>query len=343
MKKVAVIFGGMSSEHDVSIISGKSVLKNIDKQKYDVTPVYIDKSGIWYSYDVTLDFNEEKLNKISNILEYLKQFDVVFPVLHGLYGEDGTIQGMLKILNIPFVGCDVLSSSISMDKVYTKMAFEKADLLQTKYIYVKKEKDSLILFDEKFSSNSASVDSIVKEVENNLKYPVFVKPSNSGSSVGISKAVDEISLKNAINEALKYDTKILIEEGIIGRELECAIFEDNGEITVSCVGEIITSNNFYDYDTKYVDNTAKLEIPAQIPSEIEDKIREIAKKAFRVVDGRNIARVDFFLDKDNKIYINEINTMPGFTSISMYPKLFEHTGIKNTELLAKLIDAAMNR
>ena len=343
MKKVAVIFGGMSSEHDVSIMSGKSVLKNIDKQKYDVNPIYIDKLGIWYRYDVNLEFNEENLNKISNILEYLKQFDVVFPVLHGLYGEDGTIQGMLKMLNIPFVGCDVLSSSISMDKVYTKMAFERADLLQTKYIYVKKEKDDLILFDEKFSSNSATIDNIVKDVENKLKYPVFVKPSNSGSSVGISKAVDEFSLKNAINEALKYDTKILVEEGIIGRELECAIFEDNGEITVSCVGEIITSNNFYDYDTKYVDNTAKLEIPAQIPSEIEDKIREIAKKAFRVVDGRNIARVDFFLDKDNKIYINEINTMPGFTSISMYPKLFDHSGINYSELLSKLIEAAMSR
>lgn len=343
MKKIAVIFGGMSSEHEVSIMSGKSVLKNIDKQKYDVNPVYIDKSGMWYSYDVNLDFNEEKLNKISNILEYLKQFDVVFPVLHGLYGEDGTIQGMLKMLNIPFVGCDVLSSSISMDKVYTKMAFEKADLLQTKYIYVKQEKDNLILFDEKFNYNNASLDNIVKEVENKLKYPVFVKPSNSGSSVGINKAVDKTSLKDAINDALKYDTKILIEQGIIGRELECAIFEDNGEIATSCVGEIITNNNFYDYDTKYVDNTAKLEIPAKIPSEIEEKIKEIAKKAFRVVDGRNIARVDFFLDKDNNIYINEINTMPGFTSISMYPKLFEYSGIKYTELLSKLIEAAMKR
>ena len=180
-------------------------------------------------------------------------------------------------------------------------------------------------------------------MKNYNKYPVFVKPSNSGSSVGINKAVDKTSLKDAINDALKYDTKILIEQGIIGRELECAIFEDNGEITVSCVGEIITNNNFYDYDTKYIDNTAKLEIPAQIPSEIQDIIKEIAKKAFRVVDGRNIARVDFFLDKDNNIYINEINTMPGFTSISMYPKLFEYSGIKYTELLSKLIEAAMNR
>ena len=343
MKKVAVIFGGMSSEHDVSIMSGKSVLKNIDKQKYNVIPIYIDKSGIWYSYDVNLDFNEEKLNKISNIFEYLKQFDVAFPVLHGLYGEDGTIQGLLKMLNIPFVGCDVLSSSISMDKVYTKIAFEKADLLQTKYIYVKKEKDNLILFDKKFNSNSTSIDNIVKYVENKLEYPVFVKPSNSGSSVGINKAVDKLSLKDAINVALKYDNKILIEEGIIGRELECAVYEDNGEIIVSCVGEIITSNNFYDYDTKYVDNTAKLEIPAKISSETENEIREISKKTFRVVDGRNIARVDFFLDKDNKIYINEINTMPGFTSISMYPKLFEHSGIKYTDLLSKLIEATMNR
>ena len=343
MKKVAVIFGGMSSEHDVSIMSGKSVLKNIDKQKYNVIPIYIDKSGIWYSYDVNLDFNEEKLNKISNIFEYLKQFDVAFPVLHGLYGEDGTIQGLFKMLNIPFVGCDVLSSSISMDKVYTKIAFEKADLLQTKYIYVKKEKDNLILFDKKFNSNSTSIDNIVKYVENKLEYPVFVKPSNSGSSVGINKAVDKLSLKDAINVALKYDNKILIEEGIIGRELECAVYEDNGEIIVSCVGEIITSNNFYDYDTKYVDNTAKLEIPAKISSETENEIREISKKTFRVVDGRNIARVDFFLDKDNKIYINEINTMPGFTSISMYPKLFEHSGIKYTDLLSKLIEATMNR
>lgn len=339
MKKVAVIFGGMSTEHDVSIMSGISVLKNIDNKKYKVYAVYIDKKGIWYRYNSNTikELLPNNLVRILNITEYLKKMDVVFPILHGLYGEDGTIQGLLKMLNIPFVGCGVLSSSVAMDKVYTKIIFQKAGILQAKYVYIKMEKDRYIVFNDKFDEKIIDLNDIYDVIQNKLKFPVFVKPSNSGSSVGVNKATDKESLISCIKEASKYDSKILIEEQIIARELECGVL-GNEEIMTSCVGEIISAGDFYDYNSKYKDKKSITKIPADISNDISKKIQEITKKAFKAIDAKGIARVDFFLDKDNNIYINEINTLPGFTNISMYPKLFENSGICYTELLTKLIE-----
>ena len=347
--KVAVIFGGISTEHDVSVVSGTSVIKNLNKRKYDIIPIYIDKKGQWYKYikDVNkidiLQIEEEpnELERIENIIEVLEDIDVIFPVLHGLGGEDGTIQGLFKMINKPFVGCGVLASSVGMDKVYAKMIFEKANILQTKYIYIRKEKDNYKYISEDLDEEKLELKEICERIEKELKYPMFVKPSNSGSSVGINKVENIEELKNAIVYAAKYDNKIIIEQGIIGTEVECAVL-GNEEIIASSVGEIIPADKFYSFDAKYNNAESKVIIPANINNELSEKIRSIAKKAFRAIDGKEFARVDFFIEKEtNDIYLNEINTIPGFTQISMYPKLMENIGIKYEELLDKLIELAL--
>ena len=218
MIRLGVIYGGKSTENEISCKSAKYILENLDKNKYDIYPIYIDKSGEWYN-----EKSGEKL-KIENIIKYLKELDIVFPILHGLYGEDGTIQGMFELFNIKYVGCGVLASSISMDKAYTKIIFEKAKILQTKYIYLKKcNKGEYLYFDENLNEKRYNINDIASKIEEKLKYPMFVKPSNSGSSVGISKIKDRTSLINGIENAGKYDEKILVEEGIIGKEVECAV------------------------------------------------------------------------------------------------------------------------
>lgn len=348
MKKIGVIFGGISTEHDVSIVSGTSVIKNLDKNKYEITPIYISEKGEWYKYDVPVEKIEilkvgqkiENLIKIENIFETLKQLDVVFPVLHGLGGEDGSIQGIFKMLKIPFVGCGVLASSIGMDKVYTKIIFEKANIKQAKYEYIRKTGENYIYIDKKFNEEICTLDKICKIIVDKLKFPMFIKPSNSGSSVGINKANTEEELKKHIEYASNYDTKILIEQGIKGREVECAVL-GNEEVLSSCVGEILPAEEFYTFDAKYNNAGSKVLIPADIQKEISNEIRDLAIKAFKAIDGKGLSRVDFFIeDKTNEIYINEINTMPGFTEISMYPKLFNQVGIKYSELLDKLIELA---
>lgn len=329
MKKVAVIYGGMSSEHDVSMISGKNILGSIDKSKYEVYPVTITKDGNWL---------DEKNKEIKNIIQYLKDMDVVFPVLHGLYGEDGSLQGMLEMNQIPYVGCKVLASSVCMDKVYTKIVLGKAGINQAKYIYLK---DENIYVDENFDEMKLENDEIIKLVEEKLKFPVFVKPSNSGSSVGVSKATNGEELIKAIETASIYDRKILIEEAIIGKEVECAVL-GNSNPEASTVGQILSAEEFYSFDAKYKNEESKTVIPANIPEEKIEEIRKLAIKAFKAVDGSGLSRVDFFVENEtNKIYINEINTMPGFTSISMYPKLWEEAGISATELTDKLIQLAL--
>ncbi len=346
MKKVAVVFGGMSTEHDVSVVSGMSILKNLNKDKYDVYPIYIDKKGNWYEYQVDKDdlenikIGDEISNskKIENPLEYLKKMECVFPVLHGSYGEDGTIQGLFELIKVPYVGCKVLSSSISMDKAYTKMIFDKAKLNQTKYIYLKYTNGNYTYIDDELNTIEQTEDEVVKTAEQKLKYPMFVKPSNSGSSVGVNKANNAEELKQAINLAKQYDEKILIEQGVNGKEVECAVLEHNGKIEVSCVGEIKSAEEFYSFDSKYKNENSKTQIPANIDQTLAEQIRTQAKKAFKAVDGKGISRVDFFIeDGTNKIMINEINTMPGFTNISMYPKLFENIGLSYQELLDTLI------
>ena len=347
--KVGVIFGGQSTEHDVSIVSGTSVIKNLNKEKYEIYPIYIDKEGNWYDYTKAVNKIEifkigeepKELEKIENVFDELKKVDVVFPVLHGLYGEDGTIQGLLELLKIPYVGCKVLASSICMDKIYTKMVFEKAKLKQAKYITIYAQKDSYTYIDSEFNHKEKTLEEITSIIEKELTYPVFVKPSNSGSSVGVSKATNSEQLEKAIEIAKQYDKEILIEQGINGKEVECAVLGTD-EVKASCVGQILSADEFYDYDSKYKNAASKTVIPAGISDETSEKIRQMAIKAFKAVNGTGLARVDFFVEyKTDEIYINEINTMPGFTTISMYPQLWENSRISYEKLLDKLIKISL--
>ena len=344
-KKLGVIFGGMSTENEVSVVSANSILNNLDRNKYEIFPVYIDKQGNWWKYiedGKERQFGEKIENKkrIENLIEYLKRLDIIFPVLHGLYGEDGTIQGLFELLKIPYVGCKVLASSVGMDKVYTKIIFEKAGLNQTPYEYIRKYKDKYIYVNKNFDEEILTVEDVAERIVKNLKFPMFVKPSNSGSSVGVKKAENIKELKENIEYASLFDKKILIEQGIVGKEIECAVL-GNEDIITSCVGEIKPAEEFYSYDAKYKNENSKTEIPANIPEEISKEIRNQAKKAFKAIDGKGLSRVDFFIEEGtNKIYINEINTMPGFTNISMYPKMFEKSGTPYKELLTKLIELA---
>lgn len=342
---LGVVFGGMSTESDVSVVSGTSVVKNLNKEKYNIHPIYISKDGEWYmvkNFIKNADENNilKEKSKIENINEFLKSLDVVFPVLHGLYGEDGTIQGLFELLKVPYVGCKVLASSVGMDKVYSKLIFKNAGLNQAKSIYIQKRGKNYYYFSDSFDDEQMDIDEIVKNAANKLEFPMFVKPSNSGSSVGITKAHNENELKDAIEIASRYDKKILVEQGIDGREVECGVL-GNGDVIASCVGEIKSADEFYTYDAKYNNRESKTVIPAELPENVANEVRRCAIKAFKAVDGSGLARVDFFVEnKTNKVYINEINTMPGFTNISMYPKLFEKSGIKYSELLDKLIELA---
>ena len=331
MIKLGIIYGGISTEHDVSIMSAKSIIKNLNKDKYEVHEIYINKYGKWF--EVKNGENEE----IYNLIWTIKELDVVFPVLHGIGGEDGTIQGMLELLKVPYVGCGVLSSAVGMDKVYTKIIFEKAQIPQTKYISVYKKEDKYYIQKEDMEEEQLKIEHITGK----LKFPMFVKPSNSGSSVGVKKAKDIGELKLAIENASQYDRKIIVEEGLDGIEVECGILDD-GEIKASTIGEIRSAEEFYSFDAKYNIPESKTIIPANIDKEKIEEVKKLAIKAFKAIDGKGIARVDFFIEKDtNKIYINEINTMPGFTEISMYPKLFESLGMQYFELLDKLIQNAI--
>lgn len=346
--KVGIIFGGMSTENEVSVVSAGSILGNIDRKKYEVFPIYIDKDGKWYRYiedgrKRVLGEKVENIIEIENIVEYLQKLDVVFPVLHGLYGEDGTIQGLFELLKIPYVGCKVLASSVGMDKVYTKIVFEKAGLNQTPYEYVRKYKENYIYVDKNFNESIMDIKEVAKNIVKDLEFPMFIKPSNSGSSVGVKKAENEKELIENIEYAASFDNKVLIEQGINGREIECAVL-GNEEVIASCVGEIKAADEFYSYDAKYKNEESRTEIPAELPKEISDKIRKQAIKAFKAIDGKGLSRVDFFVeDKTNKIIINEINTMPGFTDISMYPKMFEKSGISYKELITRLIELALEK
>ena len=343
MKKLGVIFGGMSTENEVSVQSAFSILQNLDKQKYDIYPIYIGKEGTWYSYQGNFDKIEfgkslNQIEEIVDVMQYLKGLDMVFPVLHGLYGEDGTIQGLLELLKIPYVGCGILASSVGMDKVYTKILFEKVGLAQAKYEYVKKVKEDYVYIDKQFQEKKMHLEEIVTIISENLAFPVFVKPSRSGSSVGVRKAKNKEELKENIRYAACFDSKILIEEAIVGKEVECAVMGKE-DVIASCVGEVKSAEEFYSYDAKYKNEASKTQIPAEISKEKEKEIQESAIKAFKAIDGKGLSRVDFFVeDSTQKVYINEINTLPGFTSISMYPKMMETSGIPMKELLDRLID-----
>lgn len=332
--KLGIIYGGISTEHEVSIKSAKSVIENLNKEKYEVFDVYIDKQGNW--------FNNRK-EPIENICKFLKKLDVVFPVLHGIGGEDGTIQGLFEMLGIPYVGVGVLGSANGMDKVYSKIIFERAKIPQAQYVYIKKTENEYIYIKEDFEERKGTVEEVAQKVSQKIKFPMFVKPSNSGSSVGILKAHDLEELKEAIQYASEFDKKILVEENIFGREIECAVL-GNSEPKASCIGEIFAADEFYSYDAKYNNAESKTKIPVDISEELENEVRRLAVKAYKSLDCKGLSRVDFFVNEETKkVYINEINTMPGFTQISMYPKLWEHSGLKYSDLLDELIKLALEK
>ncbi len=349
-KRLCVIFGGQSPEHEVSRKSVTSVLNNLDENKYDIDVLGITKDGEWFLYDgdrtniiggeweadtehkhhavvspdakdkAILVFDENGIKKIHP--------DVIFPVLHGEYGEDGTIQGLFELSHIPYVGMGVLASANGMDKIYSKMVFSSADIPQADWVVYRKGED---------------MDECVKKVEEKLGYPCFVKPACTGSSVGVGKAHDRQELKDAVQNALNFDRKILIEENIDGHEVECAVL-GNDDPKAAEVGEIKPTVEFYDFDAKYNDNSTELQIPADIPEETKSLIREYAVKAFKALDGQGLSRVDFFVKySDGSVVLNEVNTLPGFTNISMYPKLWDACGLGYGELLDRLIALAESR
>lgn len=345
MKKLLIVCGGQSTEHIVSRMSCTSVLKNIHRDRYIITLVGITKDGEWFlldqnQEDLALDSWLDHSTKINDIYGLLKQQDVIFPVLHGLYGEDGTIQGLFELAKVPYVGCRVLGSSVSMDKIYTKKILETVGIPQVRSLYVKKRYDGrLVIVDQQFNES----ENIVSTVKEKLGIPCFVKASRSGSSVGCYRCDSEDDLLNKLNEAAQYDSHIVVEECIDCIELETAVLGNDDPI-VSRVGQIMPHGEFYTFESKYEDEESKTCIPALVDESIQERIREYALKVFKAVDGHGLSRVDFFLDKKtNQVYLNEINTMPGFTKISMYPQLMEDFGISYSDLIDKLIMLAFER
>lgn len=345
---VAVLFGGQSSEHEVSLVSAKTVISNINKDIYEVVLVGITKDGRWLSVnsieDITTgawleskttavispDTSHKGILLIDNGKVTVKPVDVIFPVLHGLNGEDGTVQGLIELSKIPYVGCGVLASSVSMDKLYTKIVVDTLNIRQARYVAVRADELS-------------DMKNAVDRVEQKLGYPVFIKPSNAGSSKGVSKAHNREELEQGLQDAAKHDRKILVEETIVGREIECAVLGSQ-TVKASGVGEIVAAAEFYDYDAKYNNAESKTIISPELPAGAEEQIREAAVAIFKAVDGHGLARVDFFLEKDtNEIVFNEINTLPGFTSISMYPMLWEARGFSKERLVEKLIQLGLAR
>lgn len=327
--KLGLIYGGMSTEHEVSISSYESIIKNIDKDKYEITSFYISKDGTW--------FTDGKRTK--EVFNSLKEMDCVFPILHGKNGEDGSIAGMLEIIGVSYVGCKTLSSAICMDKVITKKLLEKANISVAKYMFIKKLNDNFYWVQDNYDYVLLDKEILDLSVSTILNYPVVVKPSRSGSSVGVSVANDYLELENAINEASIYDEKILIEEFIDGKELEVAVLGNN-DLTVSNIGNIIPDEIVYSYNSKYKKNS-KTVVLNTIEEKLESKIKNIVLTTYKVLDCSGLARVDLFLI-GNEILVNEVNTMPGFTSISMYPKLMESINISYTDLIDRLISLSMN-
>lgn len=349
--RVGVVFGGRSGEHEVSLVSATSVMNALDREKYDVVPIGITQEGRWVSSARALQLLKEKtgidreperflvpepnrqgLVSANGPTSAFLPLDVIFPIVHGRYGEDGTLQGLLELANLPYVGAGVLASAVGMDKVVQKQLFDQAGLVGPKYAWFLS------------SGYAEKPKKIVSSVEKALRYPMFVKPANTGSSVGISKAHTRAELLQGIAVAAAYDLKVIVEQGVKdAREIECSVL-GNDQPMASIPGEIIPSNEFYDYDAKYIDGKSKAIIPADLRKSVARSVRHIAVRAYQVLNCAGMARVDFFVTrKTQRIYLNEINTIPGFTAISMYPKLWEASGISYSALLDRLITLALER
>ncbi len=348
--KVGIVFGGRSAEHQVSLQSAKSIIQAIDKTKYEPVLIGITQSGQWLLNESTdcllnsddpetieLDQNGQPMTLIAgqNRGEVINtqsnhgvdQIDVLFPVLHGPYGEDGSIQGLAKLANIPCVGSGIIGSAVGMDKDFSKRLLKHAGLKVADYVLVR---------------NGTLTEERIAEIEDRLNYPVFVKPANMGSSIGVSKASNREELMTAVLLAAKHDRKILVETAIVGREIECAVL-GNWDPQASVCGEIAAHHGFYDYSSKYIESDgADLMIPAKLTEQQQARIQQVSVEAFIALECRGLSRIDVFLTPDDEIYVNEINTIPGFTKISMYPKLWEQSGISYTNLIDKLIQLAID-
>lgn len=342
-KKIGLLYGGKSAEHEVSLSTAKAVTQALDFNEFDVFPIFITLNGEWrvgpQLTEAAQSIEQLQFTSTSkadnNITQFITAhmttpFDVIFPLLHGTNGEDGTVQGFLEVLNIPYVGNGVLGSAAGMDKVAMKQLFEMAGLPQVPYVH---------FIRSEWEKNQAGY---TAKCEDTLGYPMFVKPANLGSSVGISKASNAKELEKAVAYALQYDRKIVIEQGIIAREIELGVL-GNDEPKVSVAGEIKPMTEFYDYDSKYKDGSTALIIPVPLEETVYMDLVEMAKKAFKAIDGAGLVRADFFVTADNEIFINEVNTLPGFTPVSMYPLLWQHTNVPYPELIKKLISLAVER
>jgi len=351
MKKlsVCILFGGISPEHEVSLRSAESVLNNIDHEKYHVFPVGITKEGDWVLFggkDYSMlpagtwqsceqnrraaisPVHGQGLLSFENDCVVRERIDVVFPVMHGANCEDGAIQGLLQIAGIPYVGPHITASAVCMDKCMTKLVADHAGVRQANWLLVTK------------TAYDHDYEAICNQAEEMFPYPVFVKPACTGSSVGVSKARTREELISALELALRFDHKVLVEEFIDGQEIECAVMGNDTPMASVC-GEVDSGADFYDYDAKYITNTSNLYIPARIDDSIAERVRELAVKIYSALDCCGLSRVDFFVKKDGEVVFNEINTLPGFTSISMYPKLFEASGIPYSKIIDNLIDLAL--
>lgn len=349
--KIAILFGGKSAEHEISLISARNIINSIDKKKYETILIGINKNGEWFLYNknnylinpddpkkikliksetplgVIIGKKENQIIKLKD-KKSIGKIDAVFPVLHGTFGEDGTVQGLLKLLNLPFVGVDMTGSAICMDKDITKRLLTQANIPNSKFVVFKDTEKNNIKF---------------SDIKKQLGLPMFIKPANAGSSVGISKVKNEKYFTSAIKEAFKYDNKILIEEFIDGREIECAVL-GNEKPRASLIGEIISVDEFYSYSAKYIDEKgAILKAPTKLDKITLKKVQNLAIETYKTLGCEGMSRVDMFLTKTGKIIVNEVNTIPGFTKISMYPKLWEKTGIPQTKLIDNLIQLAIQR
>ena len=352
MKKynVCILFGGISPEHAVSLRSAESVLNNIDKEKYNIFPVGITRDGQWILFKGT-DYSalpaDTWMHDEGNCKAIIspvrgqgllcftdkglvqEHIDVVFPVLHGENGEDGAMQGLMQMAGIAYVGPHVASSAVSMDKTLTKLVVDHAGVVQAAWQLVRREQ------------LKEDLEAVLDALEDRFAYPMFVKPAGTGSSVGVSKAADRIALVNALNAAARFDKKILVEEFIHGREIEVAVLGNDSPVASIC-GEIDSGADFYDYDAKYITDTSTAYIPARIPEEVQQTVREAAVKVYTAIGCQGLSRVDFFVTYEgNRVVFNEINTLPGFTSISMYPKLWAASGIPYSELIDRLLELAL--
>lgn len=344
--RVGLLFGGRSGEHEVSISSARAIALALSAEenanKYEILPFYIQKDGRWLAGDVPQQVltsgvaltSQTAIPKLWEFPAQTQEVDVWFPILHGPNGEDGTIQGLLSLMQVPFVGSGVLGSALGMDKIAMKMAFAQAGLAQVKYVTLTRAQ---------IWSNPCIFPKLCDQIEATLGYPCFVKPANLGSSVGIAKVRSHQELEAALDNAASYDRRIIVEAGVVAREVECAVL-GNDQPQASVVGEITFESDFYDYETKYTQGQADLLIPAQLPDSVMRQIQDMALQAFTAVDAAGLARVDFFyVEATGEILINEINTFPGFTATSMYPQMWAYSGIPFTELVDRLIQLALER